>query len=168
MPERRQVHEEGLRNARRLILRKDPPHVAMIEVASPGDEHVAIRGDARSQRLFGVRPEIRADDVQRAAESPWKTRDDLARNAASTRHATYIYALRVEGFGALDELESRDGGENALRAWMFIPEIVRCDPDEILAVELRRPVFGKLAGIDGLHEHQHSARGSVLRYAHLE
>src|SRR6187551_3278054 len=120
MPERRQVHEEGLRGARRLILREDPPHVAMIEVASPGDEHIAIRGDAWPQRLFGLRPEIRAHDVQRAAESPWKTRDDLARNSAATRHATHIHALRVEGFCALDELEPRDCGENALRARMFI------------------------------------------------
>src|SRR5678816_3865149 len=102
MPERRQVHEEGLRNARRLILREDPPHVAMIEVASPGDEHVAIRGDAWPQGRFGLCPEIRADDVQRAAESPWKTRDDLARNAAATRHTTHVYTLRVEGFAALD------------------------------------------------------------------
>ena len=72
MPERRQVHEQGLRNARRLILQEDPPHVAMIEVASPGDEHVAIRGDSWPQRFFGLCPEIRADDVQRASESPGK------------------------------------------------------------------------------------------------
>jgi len=107
-----------------------------------------------------------ADTAMYRAKTLGKARHDLAGDAAATRYAADVKALCVDCRRALDELQGGNGGEDALRAWMFIAEIFCRDPDEVPCIELCGPIGRHLPRLAGFHEDQYAARALARRDAH--